>query len=344
LPRNRTRTATAVLVGLLVVLAASDVRGQTAIVVEVTTDQAILWRPGFLTVASIASAGLQFEVVARRGDWYEVILPASGSLRQSAFVHASQVRLLGDVEPPDLPLGAGLAQVPPEGTTLPMPGPRVRGFVAVNGLYQGGTSSVSSEGTFDAYLETGSFAAAHSLEARPVINLAAGVQLVGPIGVAVGVSRLTDRQRAAVTFEVPHPFFFDRPRDGAGESADLLREETVLDVSVFYTVPATDRILLTLFAGPTMLEVRHDLVSKVEYLDEYPFDEVQLRSVVTTRASARKVSVSGGVDVTFLATATVGGGVFVRFSRATIDLEHGDGTVPVTAGGVQAGAGLRLRF
>lgn len=86
-------------VGLvLLVLAAcvcvpSDASAQAR--VRVLRDQTTVWRPGFLTIATVASAGTEFDVVTRQGDWYEVLLTPDSGARRTGLIAVGQVEALG---------------------------------------------------------------------------------------------------------------------------------------------------------------------------------------------------------------------------------------------------------
>lgn len=71
--------------------------------VRVLRDQTTVWRLGFLTIATVASAGTEFDVVTRQGDWYEVLLtPDSGGATRTGFIAAGQVEAL-DADASGLP-------------------------------------------------------------------------------------------------------------------------------------------------------------------------------------------------------------------------------------------------
>ena len=73
--------------------------------VRVTAEQATVWRAGFSTVATVVSRGAEFDVVARRGNWYEVTLRPSGATGSTTgFIAVTQVELISGEPPPDQPL------------------------------------------------------------------------------------------------------------------------------------------------------------------------------------------------------------------------------------------------
>ncbi|MGE0703498.1 MAG: hypothetical protein AB7F99_00530 [Vicinamibacterales bacterium] len=69
-------------------------------------EQATIWSSTFLSLAAVVPPGTVLDVVGRRGQWYEVILPASAqavSANRTGFISATQVRPLNDDPVPSSP-------------------------------------------------------------------------------------------------------------------------------------------------------------------------------------------------------------------------------------------------
>jgi hypothetical protein len=121
--------------------------------VRVTREQATIWRAGFSVVATVVSRGTELEAVARRGTWYEVVIPSGGGPVMTGFVAVAQVERISGPEPPDRPLGAAGApnQRPP--TTSP-PGARAstagKPAVGVRAFGLFGVQWYTAHDTFDA--------------------------------------------------------------------------------------------------------------------------------------------------------------------------------------------------
>ncbi len=69
--------------------------------VRVTKDQAVIWRPGFTVVADTVKAGTVLDVVARRGDWYEVVLPSPPGTTMTGMIAVGQVEAVSGTPPAD---------------------------------------------------------------------------------------------------------------------------------------------------------------------------------------------------------------------------------------------------
>jgi opacity protein-like surface antigen len=89
--------------------------------VRVTTDQAVIWQPGFATMATVVMKGAVLDVVARRAQWYEVRLP-SGEAGATGMIAVEQV------EPVEPVAGSQLPPSPTSSTRPTSPSAGIRGF------------------------------------------------------------------------------------------------------------------------------------------------------------------------------------------------------------------------
>ena len=112
------------------------------------------------------------------------------------------------------------------------------------------------------------------------------------------------------------------------------------------TFVPTPRIQAVIFGGPSFFTVKQGIVNDFEITETYPFDTAAFSRGISTTADESKVGFNVGADVGYFFTRQVGVGGSVQFSQTTIDVpaSGGTGTFEIKAGGVQAGAGLRLRF
>jgi opacity protein-like surface antigen len=83
----------AILVLLALTAVVSDAAAQTR--VRVTEDATTVWRANFLTIETVVSAGTVLEVLGRRGEFYEVVVPpSSGKPRLVGFVAVTRLQYL----------------------------------------------------------------------------------------------------------------------------------------------------------------------------------------------------------------------------------------------------------
>jgi hypothetical protein len=220
----------------------------------------------------------------------------------------------------------------------------VRGSIGINGGYQATTTEFDDSFTFPLHQETGTTRVTYPIGAGPVFDAGGGVRLWRGLGAGLAVSRFVREGRAPATTLVPHPFFLQRHRQVAGDAAGIRREETGIHLHAQYSVPLSRRLYLTLMAGPSMLRVDQTLVIDVNYSEEYPYDDAAFTGADTNTRDGSAFGFNVGADVRWMFTRTIGAGGFVRFTRGDIELEQGERTLRVDAGGAQAGAGVRFVF
>jgi|SoiMethySBSTD1v2_1073268.scaffolds.fasta_scaffold02870_20 outer membrane protein with beta-barrel domain len=218
-------------------------------------------------------------------------------------------------------------------------------FVSIDGVYQTGGEDFTDSKTFVRNAEDGSFATNYSVESGPAFNVSGGVHLTQKLAVGVGVSRFSHSTPTSITASVPHPFFFDRDRALAGDIGGLTREELAVHVQARLVIPVSRRLQATVFGGPSFFRVTQDIVNDFTYTESYPFDTAALASTVTSSVNESALGFNVGADLSYFFTPQLGLGGTVQVVGANVDMPSaGSGTVDASAGKLQAGAGLRLRF
>jgi len=363
------RPGAGLIVGLAVLLAATAAGAQ---VVSVTTDRVNLRaEPSTASrVIQTLGKGAMVEIQERVGEWYRVKTLAAGV---EGYLHQSIVSAPGVKVPvPPTPQGvprqpAGPPQVPPPAgppaarpsasdpaapsaqsaqPRLPAPPPLVRRAVIwLNGAYQATSIDFADTATFDLHAEQGSFTADYTVPGGLVIDAGLAIRVWRDLLLGGGVSRFSVNRPAAVSARLPHPFYFDRYREVSGQSAGITRSDLIVSAVVMWMVPAGDRVQVGIFGGPSYFSVRQPLVKDVEFDEQYPYDEATFTGALVSAQTQTALGVTAGADVTFLLTDRLGVGGLVRFSRASLELTTtGARTLTLTAGGLQVGGGLRLRF
>lgn len=206
------------------------------------------------------------------------------------------------------------------------------------------TARLSESITLEKYVETTPVTAELPKKSLTFFDGGIAVRLAGSLGVGVAISYLTDTDSAEVAADIPHPFFFKRPRRISGQVANVLHKELATHINAVYVV-ASRRIDLTLSGGASLFSVEQDFVTDVAFTETYPYDTARFASATLTRATASKTGYNAGADVTWKIADTWGIGGLLRYSRADVPFTAGGLDVgTVEAGGLQAGAGLRLIF
>ena len=224
-------------------------------------------------------------------------------------------------------------------------GAQTGGWVTFNGATQATATTFTDSVGFIEFHEDADFDTDYAVGTGTVFDGGAGVRLENGIGFGVAVSRFERLDPASIDARIPHPFFFDRPRSLTGSEPDLTRLETAVHVEVRWFESVGDTVELAVFGGPTLFNVRQDLVTAIGFDHAYPYDEASLASATTTSSSASAIGFHAGADIGFFFSETVGLGALIRYSGGGVDLPgEGESMVPVDVGGFHVGGGLRLRF
>lgn len=245
-------------------------------------------------------------------------------------------------------LHALLTAAPASAQTRPAPigpagDPRI--VLTLDAGIQPAGSAVTDRLEWEQYLETASADIDYDARSAPWFGGSLGVRLWKRLGAGVAFTTFSREDAAAIEARVPHPFHFEQLREFSGEVDGLDASETAIHGQVLFFMPTRGPLRMTLSAGPSRIEAERAIVTGVQFDESFPFDTATFRTADRRVLTESKVGFHVGADVAFMFTRAFGIGGMVRFSRAEIEFTRPDGgRVPVEAGGVQAGAGLRLAF
>lgn len=198
--------------------------------------------------------------------------------------------------------------------------------------------------TFTANVETATLTADHGVKTALGFNVGAAVRIVPQLWVGVQYAVSNSKTRASITAMIPHPLEFAAPRSVQGSMDGVAHDEHNLHVDLMYPLPL-HAVDIAVMGGPTFFSLKQDFVSNVTVNETYPFDTATFASATATRLSKSAVGFNAGADVTRPLTPRVGVGALIRYSRANVKFEGSDvAHQTVKAGGVEATAGVRIRF
>ena len=215
--------------------------------------------------------------------------------------------------------------------------------VSIDGAQQTNTTNFKATTTFTELVELGRLTTSHKVAKAPVYGVGVNVRAWKNLVVGVAVSDYSKATSGEVDAEVPHPFFFDRLRPVSGTAPNLKRMEIGSHIGIGWLIRG-NRLDLTVSAGPSIFQVKQDLVSRVAYTQTYPYDAAQFAGVSTQRLSDRAIGFHAGADVTWRLIRHLGVGGTLRYTRGTLDTTVGSDAVKFTVGGLHAGGGLRVIF
>ena len=163
------------------------------------------------------------------------------------------------------------------------------------------------------------------------------------LAIGATYSELRRRDRTTVAGSLPHPLLFDRFREVGPQTLSLRRRERVAHIQAVWTIPLWERLDLAMAGGPSFFNVTQGVVTSVDVSEVGPpFTNVNIDDIESREYTANGVGGNIGAEITYMVTAHIGAGLFVRYAVASVDLPAPGGQVSLDA--VQTGGGLRLRF
>ena len=241
-----------------------------------------------------------------------------------------------------LPLGL-LAAGP---TTAQMQPWEDNGYVSINFSYRVGDRDFQERLSDTVFGEEATYTVDHTSGGGGEFDIGGGIRVWRNLAAGVAVTSFSTADGAAITGSIPHPLFFNRPRSPTFARTDLEYAELGVHIQAAWVLPLTEKISLTVAGGPSFFSVDQGLITSVTKAPELgaPFDVVEIASAAATSVSATGVGGNAGIDITYLVTETLGGGLFVRWTGGSVDVPAGSGTQSIDVGGTQVGIGLRARF
>jgi hypothetical protein len=208
-----------------------------------------------------------------------------------------------------------------------------------------GTLRWNTASAQEKYLETAELEARYEAGPGPALEAALGVRVLPRFGVRAAFGWSQRDTNARFVAHTPHPFHFERPRSLEGEASGLQYRELATYFDVEWR-PLVGRVELAVFGGVCLVRVEADYVERVEYDEEYPYDEVSFRRTVTGRAQPdAAVGWSAGAAVSHALGPRLRLAVEARYTQAQVELDlTGGEPAPVDAGGLKLIAALRVGF
>jgi hypothetical protein len=213
--------------------------------------------------------------------------------------------------------------------------------VSVDAGLQTATSDFTATALFTEFVEEGQVTTNHNVGSGFVFGGGVTVRVWEQLAVGAAVSYFSKAGTGELEAELPHPFLFNQHRVVTGSVSDLKRREFGTHVIVGWIVPV-DRMEVTMSGGPSIFQVRQDLVSGVTYTHQFPYDVAEFTGAVTRQFDKVVVGFHISGDVTWKLSNDIGLAASGRYSHASVTDDETGATFDV--GGLQIGGGVRLFF
>jgi hypothetical protein len=182
-----------------------------------------------------------------------------------------------------------------------------------------------------------------SRPASPALDVGAWGHLTSRIGVGVSVTVRQQTADGTVTGESPHPFFFDQPRAITGDVSSIDTRETAVHIEIVAPL-RLGGLDISVFGGPSIINVRHSVLDTVAYADDYPYDTATFTSATTVPVQELGFGYNVGAEAGKMLTPAIGLGARVRYIGGSADLPTAGDAISFKISSLQVTAGVRLAF
>jgi len=192
--------------------------------------------------------------------------------------------------------------------------------------------------------EKSTVTADHGAKTALGFNAGGAVRVAPRVWVGVQYAMANMKSSASIEAAIPHPILFNAPRTVSGSIDNVQHNEQNVHVDLMYDMPL-GAVDVKVMGGPTFFNLKQDFVSGVKVNETYPFDTATFASATTKQLSNSAVGFNVGADISHPLSPQVAVGGLIRYSQADVKFDDPDvGQHTVKAGGLEAGAGIRIRF
>jgi hypothetical protein len=242
-------------------------------------------------------------------------------------------------------LAGGALILAASGASAQGPAPYEFGYGHLNFGIQASSHDLTQNSGFPIYDETARVQTSSDIGSTAMFDVGGGVRVWRQLYGGLSFSRGTNTNDGTITASIPHPSNFDEFRTATATAPDLRHTEQAIHLHAMWRFPITTKFDVSVGIGPSFYSVKQDLVTAIGVTEiGNPTTGVSISSVSVERRSDSTVGYNLSADGTYLLTRRFGVGAFMRFTGASAELEVGNDTVDVDAGGFQIGVGGRVRF
>lgn len=225
-----------------------------------------------------------------------------------------------------------------------------RGWVDVNvGVATAAEDTFSSTRVITISQEAGGGSVAYGVPRGASFDVGGGYMVSPRFGLGLSLAGTAHEDIAGLAVSVPHPLYFNASAtDATVTDSALTRSEGAWHLQAVAVAVDSPRVRVRVFGGPSYIRAEQETVDLIKYDQVYQLfgrgNVVDIRSYTSSKSVGSGWGFHAGGDVSVFFNRVFGVGGFARVSRATAEIEDYGGAHDIKLGGLQAGAGLRLRF
>lgn len=204
-----------------------------------------------------------------------------------------------------------------------------------------GSSTFTSSLKVREYQEDGTFNGSYDVGKAPGVGFDLQYNLTSKFGVRLGAQSFSRKSDATFTAQIPHPFFFAKPRSISGSQSGLGFSESAFSLTGVYR-GGSGKWKVNVEGGPAFFTVNATVAEKLTYGEVYPYDTATFSGITSSKKKVSPIGFALGVEVGRELSNALAVVVQGRFSQGSGDLDVNGTKVNVKAGGAQVRVGLRL--
>ena len=222
-------------------------------------------------------------------------------------------------------------------------GPKFR--LILNAVFSPIATDYEENRTVPLYAEDSTIESSYKAKTGTGGSAGLGFSLTDSVGIVATFGLLSRGSSDEIHAQLPHPLFLGRSRLADHSLSGLSHKELYGHLSLAYR-SSGDKLEYSLFAGPSFFRVEADLVDDLTLEEEYPYDSVTITGAKTVSAKKSAIGFHAGAGVDYLLGDSFALGLEARYAIASAALKANEdaASTKISAGGLQVGAGLRLRF
>jgi hypothetical protein len=204
-----------------------------------------------------------------------------------------------------------------------------------------GTVSFNASQTFKEYVEDATFTSSYKVGSAPGAGLDLQYSLNRKFGIRLGAQTFSRKSDGTFNAQIPHPFFFSKPRSVSGTQSGLGFSETAFSLTGVIR-GGSGKWKFSLEGGPAIFSVDATVAEKITYGEVYPYDAATFSGITSVKKKVSPFGFAVGVEVGRELSNAVTVVAQGRFTQGSGDLDLNGQKIGIKAGGAQARIGLRL--
>ncbi len=205
-----------------------------------------------------------------------------------------------------------------------------------------GSESVSW--TQEVYQENADYSVGYEAKKGNSFNFGIGYRFSSALGVDIGLDMASRDLGAINSASIPHPLYFNSPREADNTKGYRLKENVAF-LNLVYCVPF-GKLELDLFAGPAYFMTSTELTNSITFTESaYPYTTVSITSQ-SEKQKKNLVGFNAGTSLNFYFSKNVAISIGARYlsAKSTYAVSSGIPSVSFGHGGLKIGGGLKLVF